>query len=186
MDDTLLSLQTATDQQSISLSKTVPLINANITPILYCLHNLSKFQNQVLFVDTIYERMSDDLELQSLFLSEIIAVWPTIPYNRKDKYYYFIGKLYSGRFNVLDFNCDNEIKQYIVRREIGNATLDEKKALIKRIETMKELGLVKCICDGLDNNGLKEEIKKIMTKVKCMHKRRILGNLYKRSKLEQL
>lgn len=178
MDPITHSLHTSSDPQSLSLSLTVPLTPPYICPILSCLFNLSKYSNQTLFIDNLINRMNHDLHPH--FLTEINKMWPSIPYNRKDKFYYFIQKLYTDKLKVLDTDLNSEIKQFIVKKSLVDASLKEKIELIKRIENMKDAGCVKVICDGLKSDGLREEIKKVMRKIKCDWKRRQLGRLYKR------
>ena len=104
----------------ISINK-IKEINTNeytsedIENIFYIIYNHAKFKEQVQIIDFIF---NDKKVIVKDLFNFVAKEWENIKFNRKDKFYYLIGKI-SQDVMFEDFkNMNNDIKNHILKEKI--------------------------------------------------------------------
>ncbi|KAM0677521.1 hypothetical protein BDAP_001847 [Binucleata daphniae] len=197
-NDFIFTLKTTDDKSKIEIIKNIgiyELTDALLEAVLFSLYNLSKFSNQVIFIDNLYNNIiesKNNTQNVEKLIKHVIKIWPEIETNRKDKFYYFLEKFCSNLdiSQILEMDCHYEIENFLLKRKetLNTKEIDE---IVAHILIEKNLGFVAHCLELIVLH--KENVSKNATKLIKLEaykkeisdeKRRVFYNIYKKIKNE--
>ncbi|KAM0673185.1 hypothetical protein GVAV_003349 [Gurleya vavrai] len=186
-DEFLQKMIVSTDLEKIELLKNFnfTVINTQtIENLIYALYNLSKFSNQILFVDLLLQKAENK---KKEILEYVICQWNNFESNRKDKFYYLIEKfnVYSLT-EILKLNCHSEIKIFLIKK-IYSGDLNEAEIIVEYLINEYNLGIVMKVFELLKSKNIEIDSETIKKNVKheakkkeiTKERRKLFSDFYK-------